>query len=739
MRHFPRLVHWFVMAGLLALTDRGPLAAPGAGNPTGISPNVLAHLEEARALGLYRERGPALAPDHLLEMAARSPLAPTKVWVFFTDKGLGTRSDLDQALALFRSRLNAKTRQRRASLGPDLGLDVTDVPVFEGYIQALEDAGCRLRRTSRWLNAASVEMPAGKLNALAAMPFVRYVEPVLEKRGPEPDPEGESWLGMIQPQSTAAACSTAVGDTVEAKFYGPSYNQLGQIQTLNLQRLGYSGAGVRVMMLDTGFLKTHPAFLNTKRIAEWDFVNEDGNTQNEGADDPNQQTHGTGTWGVVGGYAPGALIGGAFAAEFVLAKTEDITQEVHAEEDNYVAALEWADTLGVDVTTASLAYLTFDDGTGYTTAQLDGDTAVITRAVDIAVGKGMACVNAMGNDGPGATTLETPADADSVIAVGAVDSCGTVASFSSRGPTADARIKPEIVARGVRTYWARASTLRYGPASGTSLSTPLIAGLAALLKEAHPTWSGYQIRAAIMGTGTQSGTPDNSYGWGLARGLNALTFGGATPAPPRMTLPFKLLSPADGAVTSDTTPTLRWSSSKAALPGDHAVYRILIDDHPSFASPETIQAGSDTSYTFPTPFPPVALRWWKVEATGNLGYVRRSMNTNRFGVSTAVAVGPEEPTPARFVLGPAVPNPMRATTSFVFRAPVAQHVAIELFAVSGRLIRRFEATGDGNERAISWDGTDATGQRVPVGMYFYRLSTATGAAVPARKILVISR
>jgi len=734
MRQITLIFRLTVLASLLLLTQRGQ-----ASSGPGISPRVLEHKDEARRLGLFREREGTFAPEPLLDQAARAPGGPIRVWVFFTDKGLGTRSDLDQALEAFRSDLIPKARERRKALGPDLGANFTDLPVYSGYLDALRAAGFAVHRASRWVNAASITLPGARLVELESMPFVRYVQPVLEKHAPIPDLDRGERLrtrpGDLSPYDAAVACTTAVGDSVEAWFYGPSYNQLGQIQALQLQRLGYSGAGVRLMVLDTGFLKTHPVFAKAHLVAEWDFINEDGNTANEGSDNGGQDDHGTGTWAVAGGYAPGALIGPAFAADFLLAKTEDVTQEVHAEEDNYVAALEWGDQLGVDVTTASLAYFTFDSGGSYTFANLDGDTAVITRAVDLAVAKGIACVNAMGNTGPSPSSLESPADADSVIAVGAVDTCGTIAGFSSRGPTADSRIKPEIVARGLSTYWAKANTLNYGPASGTSLSTPLIGGLAVLLKEAHPTWSGYQIRAALMATGTLSGSPNNTVGWGVAQGLAAMNSGPGT-QPPRMTLPFKLLAPAQGAFLTNVKPTLRWTKSKASIVGDHATYRIILDDDNTFSTPETIQVSTDTTYTFPIALPPATVHWWKVEAVGNLGYVRRSMNTQYFVISGTVAVTPPEPVTPRFLLGAASPNPTRGMTRFSFKAPEGSRVAIDVISVSGRLVQRFDRIGDGAEHLVTWDGTDSKGARVPAGMYFYRMSGESNA-IPARKILII--
>jgi hypothetical protein len=496
--------------------------------------------------------------------------------------------------------------------------------------------------------------------------------------------------------------------------------------------MGYSGAGVRVLMLDTGYKKDHPVFACARVIAEYDFVMEDGNTQNEGADNVNQHNHGTGTWAVLGGYGPKALIGPAFAAEFVLAKTEDIVHEVHAEEDNYIAALEWGDTLGVDVASASLGYWDFDDSTAYTLADLDGDTAPITIAVDIAVAKGMCVVNAAGNLGPNPSTIGSPADADSVITVGAVDSLGVIQAFSSRGPTADGRIKPEVCARGRNTYWAQAWTNAYGPANGTSLSTPLVGGLAALLKEAHPDWPGETIREALMGTATRTATPDNAYGYGIAQGVAAMTYNSATPSPARMTLPFALLAPADSAVVNSVAPTLRWGASDPADPGDQADYRVIISSSAAFTLPDTFSAGSDTTVHVPVALTPGSTTWWKVEAIGNQGYVRRSMNVHVFTVSPTVAVlpgdGPEAPA---YALNAARPNPMRTRTVIPYRAPMGEPISIEIFDVTGRIVRRFDLIGTGGEARVTWDGRDEAGRAVAAGAYFYRL--------PARQTLKAGR
>ena len=562
------------------------------------------------------------------------------------------------------------------------------------------------------MNAVAVALPASALRAVADEPFVASVRPILRgHRGPEPrDLPLEELRGILSGASVPASAESA--------FYGASYAQLNQIGVLDLHRMGYTGAGVKVMMLDTGFKKSHEAFKCADTVWEYDYVFGDSVTANQAGDNPTQHTHGTGVWGTLGAYAPGLLIGPAFASTFYLAKTEDVNQEVQAEEQNYVAALEAADLMGVEITSAGLPYWMCDKGMGDTKADLDGDTGVITQAVDIAVGKGIACVNSMGNSGPADTTLGTPADADSVIAVGAVASTGTIASFSSRGPTADGRIKPEVLARGVSTVWAKAAG-GFGTASGTSLSAPLIGGLAALLKEAHPTWTGADIRAAIMGTASQAGSPNNSVGFGLARAVPALTFGGAVPTPPRMTLPFVLLCPVNAETLTTVTPKLVWSAS-AASPGDAAAYTVKLATTADFsAGVVTANAGADTCWT-PTPaLTPGAQYWWKVEATGNQGYARKSLNTGTFVVSSSVAVEPPVP-PVTGLRAPA-PNPTRSGAVFAFALPAGESASLEVYAVDGSLVRRYALAASGGLESVAWDGRTGDGRRVSAGLYFVRL------------------
>src|SRR5256712_6106053 len=223
---------------------------------------------------------------------------------------------------------------------------------------------------------------------------------------------------------------------------------------------------------------------------------------------------GPASWALFAGGGGGRLHGIARGAQFLLAKTEDIRSETRVEEDNYVAALEWADSIGVDIVSSSLGYLSFDDGSGYTPSQLNGDVAVTSVAADAAAQRGILVVTAAGNGGPAFRTLVTPGDADSVLTAGAEDSLGQIAGFSSRGPTADGRVKPDLRAPGVLVCALGGGAGAARRLSGTSFATPLLAASAALLKQIHPDLGPIALRGALKAYATNRATPDSTRGWG---------------------------------------------------------------------------------------------------------------------------------------------------------------------------------------------------------------------------------
>jgi subtilisin family serine protease len=444
-------------------------------------------------------------------LSQQSPEKQVKVWVFFTDKGIFTQKAYEQALKHTIHSLTPKALKRREKTMGKNTADFLDLPVYQAYTEEVLKYNARLRCKSRWLNAASFKMKVSALQKIADLPFVRFIKPVLAfKRKPALIEEKEQHFVPMRKKTLLD--------------YGPSYDQLLQLNVPAVHDLGYAGEGVLVCIMDTGFRKDHQAFhlafQEGRVLAEYDFINNDYNTQDEAGDTPGQHDHGTATWSTLGGAYAGQLYGPAYKASFILAKTEDIWSETPIEEDNWVAGMEWADSIGADVISSSLGYIDW-----YDYSDLDGNTAITSIAADIAAGRGVVVCNAMGNSGPDSGSLIAPADADSILACGAVGIDGSIVLFSSRGPTYDGRIKPEVCARGIFTYCASsADTNSYVQEHGTSLSTPLVGGCAAVLLSAHPDWAPVKIREALTMTASNATTPNNDYGWGIIDLLAAVNY-----------------------------------------------------------------------------------------------------------------------------------------------------------------------------------------------------------------------
>jgi len=455
-----------------------------------------------------------LSPVLAMELASLPSGETRPVWVYLTDKGFEPDSPgLMKKILQERARsMRERCLHRRAKArpGPEM-VDFEDIAVFPAYAERVQAMVPRVRTVSRWLNALSVEAGREEVEALGSLGFVRRLEPVASFQRSE---EG-------QPQFEQPSPST---DSFFNRIYGPSRTQLEQMNVPSLHLMGTTGQGVLVCLLDVGFHKSHPVFKAARLLAEWDFVNGDGDVQ-QNLNDPQDysDSHGTGTWSALGGFMPGQLMGPAFRAEFILGKTETDRFERPVEEDYWAAGIEWAESLGADVVSSSLGYTDW-----YTFKDMDGRTAVTTRAANRAADLGVVVVNAAGNERNDAWGhINAPADGFKVIAVGAVSADGRIASFSSPGPTYDGRIKPEVCALGVSTWIAGLNgdgSPKYGPGSGTSFATPLVAGVVALLLEAHPDWTPDDVREALLATASRSTTPDNDYGWGIVNALAAVQY-----------------------------------------------------------------------------------------------------------------------------------------------------------------------------------------------------------------------
>lgn len=442
---------------------------------------------------------------------------PVKIWVYFRDKGVADR-DRAAALAELRRSYDPLVAQRRlvrgaaAKAGGPM-FTVRDLPVPAGYVSQVQTAGLRLANTSRWLNAVSGWADQATIEELAALSCTERITLVRFGR----------WIGP-RPQTPASP----VASTGPSSFYGLAHDQLWMHRIPRLHQRGYTGAGIVIGVLDTGFSRIHEAFHHPQRpievVAEYDFLEGDSDTGIAMGDPNFQHAHGTWILGTLAAYQPGQLIGAAYDASYILCKTEDTLREELFEEDNYVAGLEFIEAHGGDIATSSLAYIDW-----YTHDDLDGMTAVTTQAVNIATDLGIICLTAVGNRQQTVTpSLMAPSDAFDVISVGAVDLSGVLSIFSSNGPTADGRLKPEVLALGEGVYSVSESqsTGFVGFLSGTSLSTPLTAGAVACMLQARPDWDVSQMRQNLLQTAsdwveTGEADPEGARGFGVIDAFRA--------------------------------------------------------------------------------------------------------------------------------------------------------------------------------------------------------------------------
>ena len=453
---------------------------------------------------------PVRAVFFFLLICTLSLTAQDKYWIFFTDKGQSlSKVNWVDVQRQFSER--SLERRRLRSRGKPL-LNMTDVPVWSSYLKTLEQRGITPVVVSNWLNAVSARLDEAQLSTIRKLDFVADVRPVRRgRRRPEPESFSKS----------TARLSSGVLD------YGDSFTQNALINVPEVHATGITGKGVLIALLDTGYSLVHEAFNDINIIATFDFINDDENVDNEEGEFSNQNSHGTKVLSIIGGYAPGNLIGPAFGANYLLAKTEDVSSETSVEEDYWIAAAEWADRLGADIISSSLGYIDW-----YEYSDMNGQTAQITRAADMAVEKGIVVVVSAGNEGDTSWRYITaPADGFNVITVGAVDEMEIIAPFSSLGPTSDGRIKPEVVAMGVNNVHVYPGGAGYGRGNGTSFACPMVAGTAALILSAHPELTPRQVRQALVQTADRATQPDNVYGWGLVDALQAVNYWGAVTVP----------------------------------------------------------------------------------------------------------------------------------------------------------------------------------------------------------------
>jgi serine protease AprX len=413
--------------------------------------------------------------------------------VFFKDK-TGTTYSISQPLQF----LSQKAIDRR--IAQNVPILTQDIPVNSGYMQGVKNTGASIFFTTRWMNGVLVQCSPDLAETIGNLPFVDHVE-------------------FVAPQ--ARLLTNGKRDiSFRKKNGGAGAETKTQLQMIGIPEMhsqGNRGEGIDIAILDGGFfgVNTAPAFQHLfsegrfDNTLSHDFVR---NTKNVFQYDD----HGTEVFSVIAGYIPDVFTGGAYEANFQLYVTEETGSEYRVEEYNWMFAAERADSAGVDIISSSLGYYDFDMASmNYTKEQMDGKTAVVTRAAQWAADRGIIVVCSAGNEGNFAWRMITaPADAEDVIAVANVNPQGIRNSSSSIGPSSDGRIKPDLAALGtnVRTI-SGGGSLDFS--SGTSLSTPLITSLVAGLWQEFPTLSRSTLVEALEHTASKGNNPDNETGYGI--------------------------------------------------------------------------------------------------------------------------------------------------------------------------------------------------------------------------------
>ncbi len=447
-------------------------------------------------------------------------ISQNKYMIYFKDKGISLANSLNKNSTIYKealSQLSERAIERREKVMPaDKIITYEDLPIKKDYVTQLENLGIKIQNKLNWFNAVSAYLTEDQKNKIEEFSFVKKIDPVrILKFNPE----------KIQIKNQL----NKIGSSFSQIDYGPAYGQLKLSDIPIVHSKGINGKGVIIGILDNGFhWRDHESLVNKKIIGEYNFVFHDSSTAPQPGDSPESGLHGTYVFSILGGYKDSSIIGAAYNASFILAKTEDDRSESHIEEDNYAAALEWMEGLGVDITTSSLGYNIFDDTTySYTYKDMDGKTTICAKAVELAFQRGVLTFTAAGNEGNQAWYyVDTPADGLHIIAVGAVDANNNVAGFSSRGPTYDGRIKPDVVAQGVNVYGAAVVNgfNAYGYNSGTSAATPIASGCGALLLSAFPYLTNIQARNILLETADNYSTPNNDRGYGLISAEKAIEF-----------------------------------------------------------------------------------------------------------------------------------------------------------------------------------------------------------------------
>ena len=444
----------------------------------------------------------------LLLFSASNAQEYAKYWVQFADKN-GTPYSVSRPEEFLSARA-IQLRQKH-----HIPIDEKDLPVNPAYIRQVLalDSNMRLCTQSKWLNGITVYSEVEDiLDSIVLLPCVAFVEKTVPMKEPETRPDTPFVF-----QSETAPTQTYLSDILKDLDYdyGNGEKQIRMNNGHWLHRMGFRGENMRMMVMDGGFKNVDTLYVfenmrnDNRLLGARNIVQPEKNPFRK-------HTHGTSVLSCIAAYVPGKLVGTAPMVEAYLCQTEDSRSENKVEEDNWVAGLELADSLGCQVLNSSLGYTKFDDSTQIRRYEdLNGTVSRASRAATIAASKGMIVCNSAGNEGGGKWRhIGSPADARDILAVGAVNLKGNLAYFSSHGPASDGRVKPDVCAVGSGCFASSPSGYII-LVSGTSFSSPILSGMVTCLWQAFPEKSNMEIMDAVRRSGDRYDAPDSLYGYGI--------------------------------------------------------------------------------------------------------------------------------------------------------------------------------------------------------------------------------
>ncbi len=433
--------------------------------------------------------------------------APSIYVIKFTDKNnapFNVNSPLD---FLSQRAIDRRTNQ-------SISLSAQDFPVNAIYVNQIAALGAQILNRSKWLNAVAVySTDTIVIQNIQNLPFVQSVDAVKKHSNTSGIPkfDFENHFESI-PKNKSQKSEIDYRNLLD---YGNSFGQVSMLGGDLMHLGGFMGNGKVIAVIDAGFLIADQCetfdslFINNQILGTWDFVSRDANVYDD-------HYHGTYVLSTIAGNSPGELIGTAPKASFWLLRSEEAATEFLVEEFNWVCAAEFADSVGADIINSSLGYTTFDDPLqNHVFADLNGSTAMASIGAEIAASKGIIVCNSAGNSGNDPWFhIAVPADANNILTVGAVDSLENIANFSSRGYSADGRIKPDVAAQGVATVGQHQPGI-FVTGNGTSFASPLIAGMCASFWEAVPNLTAMQVIQKVKESCDQYNTPDSLKGYGI--------------------------------------------------------------------------------------------------------------------------------------------------------------------------------------------------------------------------------